>query len=99
VGAVAAGRDHPVSRHPCGYPDPVPWRDDVARLSEIRAAHPEIDLRPHVPFTPWRARVPLPDGTSMVITADGLESFCDVLEVHFAPDDKDRVSPLDEEEA
>lgn len=77
----------------------IPWRDDVTRLGEIREAHPEMELRPHVPFAPWRARIALPDGKWMVIVADGLGPFCDVLEVHFAPDDKDRVSPLDEEES
>lgn len=76
----------------------VPWRDDEARLREMCDAHPELELRPRVLSGPWRARVALPDGKWMAVSADGLEAFCDVLEVHFAPDDRDRVSPLDEEE-
>jgi hypothetical protein len=82
-----------VSRHPYGYPDPVPWRDEVARLDEIRAAHPEIELRPHVPFAPWRARIAVPDGNPVVIISEALGSFCDALEMHFAPGDQDEPVP------
>lgn len=86
-----------MSRHPYGYPDPVPWRDDVARLGEIRAAHPEIELPPHVQFGPWTARIPLSGGMFLEVTADDLGSFCDAFEMHFAPDDGDRIGPSDED--
>jgi len=57
------------------------WRDNVVRRQDFEAAHPDVIWPPrHEPGVLWVAYVPMPDGSSLEVTATELGWLLDKLE-------------------